>query len=276
MPTNDRRKDPSKALSDRIETAVADLHTAIPGRIKSYDATKQTATVQIALRRLFRPIDQPAQEIEVSPIIDVPVLFPRAGGYSITFPVAVDDPCLVVFAERDIGGWLENGATAIPPTARKHDYSDAVAILGLWPTPDSLSPAASTSALQLRRDDAATSISLTASIEIDAINDASINAADDVSVSAGDALFVNAGGNVSITAGALMALVATGAITVTPTGAFTVAATGPVTITRGANELLTLISEALDEIGTSTVGGSPLSNAANIAAIKALVDAMRA
>lgn len=280
-----RQKDPAKALTDRIESALYETHTALPGRVKSYSATKQRATVQVQIKRRFTPPGQPEQEILIAPLLEVPVLFPRAGGYSITFPVAVNDPCLVIFSERDIRGWIENGAVAVPPTARKHDYSDAVALLGLYPTPNALSPGSFASGLQLRSDDGTKTFTiLSTGVEINsggvinfvATGNALIEAGGSFTIDGGTAGNITAGTNLAMIAGAILSLVATGAITITPVGAFTVAATGPITITRGANELLTLLSEALDEIGTSTVSGSPLSNASNIAAIKALVDAMRA
>lgn len=248
-----RHNDPAKSLTDRIESALYETHTALPGRILSYDATKQRARVQLQIKRRFAPPGEVEQELLIAPLLEVPVLFPRAGGYAITFPVAVNDPCLVLFAERDIRGWLENGAAAAPPTARHHDYSDGVAILGLFPGPNALSPAPSTSAMAMRNAANTKKIEISSSgIVIDSDSDVSVAAGDDVALTPSGDLSVSAGGAVSIaTAG------------------------GAITISDGTSELLFLLSDALNQIGTSTVGGLPLSNAAAIAAIKALVDAMR-
>lgn len=287
-----RNEDATKILTDRIDSSLRETHTALPGRVVSYDATKQRATVQIQLKREFETSDGTRKELLIPQSLDVPVLLPRAGGYSITFPVAVNDPCLVLFLERDIHGWLANGQAAVPPTARMHDYSDAVAILGLWPNPNPISPTPHTTAIAVRNDAGTRKLEIgTAGVLMDsnlqanviAGTSASMEAGTDLDLAAGDDIGVDAGGdlalsaavNVTITAGALLTLLSTGALVLQPTGALTVVSTGAITITRGANELMQILSDALDEIGTSTAGGDPLSNASNIAALKAQIDAMR-
>lgn len=226
-------------IGESIRAALMDTHTALPGRIVEYDATTQTATVSADLQRELEDGDRVRSTVSVPEILEVPVLFPRAGGFSITFPVAIGDKCLLVFAERDISGWIQLGEEGVPPEARKHSYSDAVAILGLWPSTNPITPAPSTTALQIRSDDGATSIDVSAdgvAVTTDGTDGATIDAS---------------------------------------AGPFTVDANGAITLTRGVNELLAVISAALDLIATSTVGGSPLSNAAAITAQKALIDVIR-
>lgn len=266
-----------------LNRSFAEMHTALPGRVKSYDATKQLATVQVQLKREFDHVDGTMEEILVSPCVNVPVLFPRAGGYAITFPVQVGDPCLVVFLERDADGWLGNGQPAVPPTGRRHHFSDAVAILGLFPGTQPLSPAASAVALQLRNEAGTKTISiLSTGILIDSNGLLALESAQAATINGDTSVAVSGGTTVTITAqtvasliGIVQAVVQAPLVNITSTGALTLSALGPIAITDGTNELLTLISEALDEIATSTVSGSPLSNASNIAAIKTLVDAMR-
>lgn len=66
----------------------------------------------------------------------VPVMFPGGGGGALTFPVAADDPCLLVFLDRDFSDWWTSAQTGLPPrSARLHDPSDAICIVGLRPKP---------------------------------------------------------------------------------------------------------------------------------------------
>jgi hypothetical protein len=216
-------------IDEALHGALVDLHTALPGRIDSFDPATQRAEVTVELQREFERPDGTLESVTVPQIVDVPILFPRAGGYVMTFPVAAGDKCLVVCIERNASGWLQEGAESVPPDARRHSYSDAIAILGLWPSSSAMAPGSSTTALEIRSEDGAVKITVGAT---------------DITVE-------------------------------TTSAAFTVAAGGPITLTRGANELLAVLSAALDAIATSTVGGVPLSNGATIAAQKALVDVIR-
>lgn len=58
----------------------------IPGRIVSFDSATQTATIQPLYKPRFngKPIDMPE-------LLEVPVRFMRAGGYTITTPVSAGD-----------------------------------------------------------------------------------------------------------------------------------------------------------------------------------------
>ena len=45
-------------------------------------------------------------------------------------PVSPGDSCLVLFNDRDIDNWYESGAVTAPNTARTHDLSDGLVIVG--------------------------------------------------------------------------------------------------------------------------------------------------
>ena len=102
--------DDEAAVNARLEAHSMDLHTALPGRVVSYDAATQTAVCQPGIQVIFRatgPVDLPQ-------LVDVPVYFPRGGGFVLTFPVRVGDECLLVFAERAIDVWWQKGGTQVP------------------------------------------------------------------------------------------------------------------------------------------------------------------
>lgn len=224
----EHRDDIEFLLRQAVRSALIDTHTALPGRIQSYDAATQTADVVIELEREFEGDRGVREAVAIAPIPDVPVLHPRAGGYAITLPVQAGDPCLLVFSERDLSGWLQTGQPAVPASARRHDYADAVAILGLSPSPNALSPAPAGDGIEIRSDDGTTVVKVGADVDI------------------------TAAGAVSIDSG------------------------GAVTLTRGPSELLDLMSQALQALATDTVASVPLTNAATYAALKVLIDAMKA
>lgn len=120
-------------MTDAMRQAVLfqlyDVHTALPGAIIDYDNTLQKATVQPSLKKSY--LDGTTQEMPI--LNNVPVIFPRAGGASLTFPVVQGDSCLLLFIERSTDLWKSVGGIVAPDDPRKFDLSDAVAIMGLMP-----------------------------------------------------------------------------------------------------------------------------------------------
>ncbi len=110
---------------------VADLHTALPGKIVKYDESTQKADVQPLIKERYTDESGAQQSRELPVIPSVPVQFPGAGGYRITFPVAVGDTGLIMFAEASLDKWLVSGGTVDPADERRHDLTDAVFLPGL-------------------------------------------------------------------------------------------------------------------------------------------------
>lgn len=130
-----------EVINAAIRQGSAALHVSMPGRIKAYNATEQTADVE-PLLKFDRTLDDDTQVAEPLPVLHkVPVQFPGAGGYALTFPVAVGDPCLLVFADRSLDAWYAQGGVVDPLDSRQHDLSDAVALLGVRSSKDALSAA---------------------------------------------------------------------------------------------------------------------------------------
>lgn len=134
-----RNVNSSDVLDARFDAALLDLHTALPGVVKSYDATKQVADIQPTIKRIDR--DENGAKVVLDPpvISSVPIVWPRAGGYFLTFPLAPGDSVLLVFCESDLGAWLDSGAVAHPGDEGRHTLSGAVAIPGLFPVAGALS-----------------------------------------------------------------------------------------------------------------------------------------
>lgn len=108
-----------------------DFHVCLPGIIQKYDSDKQTVEVQPAIRE--RTIGQSGEVayIKYPLLVNVPVVFPQSGNYSITFPIAQGDECIVVFSDLSIDNWWLYGNVQNPIEQRRHDLSDGFAILGI-------------------------------------------------------------------------------------------------------------------------------------------------
>lgn len=167
-------------FSDTTRKAVVntlkDLHTALPGIIESFDSTTQLATVQPAVRRIFKTVDENIEMViptDLPKLINVPVVFPKGGGFSLTFPISKGDECLLIFCERDISSWYEKGGVQTPNKKRFHSLSDAVAHVGISSKINPISNF-NNSAMELRNSDRSTRIELgdsgTIDIHADTVN----------------------------------------------------------------------------------------------------------
>jgi hypothetical protein len=121
----------AEVLRVAIDARLADVHTAIPARVETYDAAKQRVSVKPLIRRGY--LDEDGQRaVESLPVInEVPIVFPGAGGFRVTFPVAPGDTVLLVFSEASIDRWLPRGGDVDPADDRRFSLNDAIAIPGL-------------------------------------------------------------------------------------------------------------------------------------------------
>ena len=135
------------------------VRVACPGIIQSFNPTEQTVTVQVAIRELARNEDNTKDWVEISPLLDVPIVIPHAGGYSITMPIKQGDECLVIFSDMCIDAWFSYGGVQNQLDMRRHDLSDGFAILGVWSQPNKIQNYSSDS-MQLRNKSGAAYIEL--------------------------------------------------------------------------------------------------------------------
>jgi hypothetical protein len=140
----------------------AAMWTALPGVVVSFntdDPGKVTAVIQPAIKGVRQKSDGSYEAVNLPVLPDVPVVFPRGGGCTLTFPIKAGDECLVVFSSRCIDAWWQSGGVQLPMEPRMHDLSDGFAILGPQSNPQAI-PNISVDAVQLRSDDGATFIEL--------------------------------------------------------------------------------------------------------------------
>lgn len=134
MHNNDSLSTLASNIKQGVESRLKELHTSIPGIIETFNAEKQLASIQPAIKRIFvtRNGDKEILVPSDLPIlINVPIIFPRGGGFSLTFPVKKGDECLLTFCERSIDRWHNTGKIEVPGARRFHSLSDATAFVGL-------------------------------------------------------------------------------------------------------------------------------------------------
>jgi len=119
-----------------VEHSLWDLHTCLPAKIITIDYAQQKATVQPLIKERNRDAKANDKGLQDMPVIQgVPVVFPSANTGILTFPIKAGDIVLVVFAERSVDNFVfSDGAKPVDPDDfRKHNYTDAFCIAGLYP-----------------------------------------------------------------------------------------------------------------------------------------------
>ncbi len=110
-----------RTIENMIEQELADLHTATPARIDSFDPERMTATVTILYK---------VSGVTLPPVIEVPVACMKAGPFVIRPPYAVGDIVLVIFTERALDYILSLTPQEVQCKGR-HRIDDAVIVSGL-------------------------------------------------------------------------------------------------------------------------------------------------
>ncbi|UMH04516.1 hypothetical protein JJ680_09755 [Klebsiella pneumoniae] len=151
----------SKEQADaRLAQAIMSaMRVSMPGIIQSFDPDAVTAVVQPAIKGVEQDESGADVSVNIPLLVDVPVVFPRGGGCTLTFPVKAGDECLVIFADRCIDFWWQSGGIQEPVDERMHDLSDAFCIVGPQSQAKKIG-GISTSAVELRSDDGGTKLSL--------------------------------------------------------------------------------------------------------------------
>ena len=159
MRREERIEDPYNAMAAALQGLQADIQTAMPAIIQSFDPITQTCTAQPCLQLLVTNSDNTKKWVTISIVADIPVIFPAGGGFTLTFPVKQGDECLLVFSSRCIDAWWISGKISQQSELRMHDISDGFAILGARSIPRMI-PNVSTTTVQLRSDDSLSYVEL--------------------------------------------------------------------------------------------------------------------
>ncbi len=265
-------------IQKQIDQYDFDLRCAAPGIIQSFDETKQTVVVQLAIKELV--FMDTLQSIPIPQLGDVPLVVPRAGNFVITVPPKKGDECLIVFADTCIDSWWKSGeetgypnstGARDPMSIRRHDLSDAFAILGTWSQPKKIETYATDcmeirtldgkNKVQIKDDlikivvnentyievkDGEINIKTTSSINFDTDGDVTISCDDKLNIiSAGDMSIESTGGEVSVTSDGDMTINSGGNVDLTSSGDVTVDSSS---VTLGSGTAAALLKQSAVDI----------------------------
>lgn len=153
MDRRERTNDPIEATRAALDGKQAEMWTALPGIVVSFDPAAMTVSVQPAVKGQVRDESGKSAAVNLPLLVDVPVVFSCGGGFTLTHPIKPGGECLVVFASRCIDGWWQGGGVGGAPDERMHDLSDAIAIVGPRSQAGKLDPPVDPDNVQLRTDD---------------------------------------------------------------------------------------------------------------------------
>lgn len=112
-----------EVIDRAFDSRLSGVWTALPGRVKAFNAASSTCTVQP-----FPSMFLAGEAVVIPEIADVPVTYPSGGGSSITWPLAAGDVVLLLFSTLPLARYREDGADGNPVETRRQDLSDAWAI----------------------------------------------------------------------------------------------------------------------------------------------------
>lgn len=120
-------------LFDLMEQLKADIFSTLNaiqiGRIESVQKDKQTISAQIQIKR---PTGKESSE-KYPVLVDVPFFVLQGGTAYFDLPIKKSDYCIILFNDRCIDSWFENGSVSDPTKNRKHSLSDGIALVGINP-----------------------------------------------------------------------------------------------------------------------------------------------
>jgi len=121
----------AQLLKQAIENRLCQVHTALIGRIEKYDSSTQLADIQPVIKQAIRT-GEDKKQLELPLLVDVPILFPRAGEFFISLPIQIGDYVQVIFNETSIDEFLTESPSTID-SFRRFTLQGAVAIPGIYP-----------------------------------------------------------------------------------------------------------------------------------------------
>lgn len=158
---NQLLNDSEEAFRIAFDGREACLWTAMPGIIEAVDLVAMTCSIQPSIQGVVANEDGSTENVNMPLLIHVPICFPQAGGFVMTFPMVPGDEVLVVFASRCIDSWWQSGGIGVQSEVRMHDLSDGFAIPGPFSQPNVI-PSISTTGAQLRNRAGTTYVEISA------------------------------------------------------------------------------------------------------------------
>ena len=113
----------AQEVENVARSIVNDVHTALPGKIVSFDPENALAVVQPQGK--YVTADKISLDYPMIP--DVPVMYPycQRSNVGIVFPIKAGDSCLIIISEVELDTW-RSGAESEAPL--RYDLTSAIAI----------------------------------------------------------------------------------------------------------------------------------------------------
>ena len=115
-------------MRQTVKRELANVHTTLVARVTKVNRAEGTIACQPVVNRVVNGETEPLPEFP-----DVPVITLQGGKHYISFPVIVDDYCLLFVSERCFDAWYEGNDHEDPADPRMFDYSDCFALVGVNP-----------------------------------------------------------------------------------------------------------------------------------------------
>ena len=162
MDRNQLTNDTEVAIRYGLDGRQAVMWTALPAIVTSVSFSAMTLECQPTIQGMVTASDGSQSPVNLPMLVDVPIVFPSAGGFTLTFPIKIGDEVLVIFASRCIDAWWQQGGIQPPMELRMHDLSDGFAIPGPKSQPKVIGSISSSNA-QLRTNDGVCYLEITPS-----------------------------------------------------------------------------------------------------------------
>lgn len=121
----------AEVLRLALDGRIAQLNTAMPARVESYDHTTQTARVKPLLKRAV-PTPEEGYTLEELPEVHrVKVIHPGGEDWALHLPLKTGDTVQLVINQWDLSEWSRTGNASAPADRRTHSLANAVAFPGL-------------------------------------------------------------------------------------------------------------------------------------------------
>ena len=198
-------------MTNMVESAISyhleDIHTMLPARIIEIDYKTRKVSVQPSIKKKKRDGDNDAKGLQDMAIIqNIPLIVPASKLAIISIPAKVGDEVLVGFFERSVDNYLygDGAAPVDPKDYRRHDYNDAVAIVGLNTFSNALEMHPEDLVIKMnatQANECTISLKPNGDVVVDTPAKFIVNATGNVEVNTSADAIVNASGNMTATIG---------------------------------------------------------------------------
>lgn len=141
----------AKTMSDAVGVAIHNklklVNTAIPGYFLKFDPATQLAEIQVSIER----VNVNGEAERWSPIIQCPVHFTGCD-FVLEHQIDIGAEGLIIFSQRCIDAWVDQGGVAPNPVQHFHDSNDAMFIPGIRSQPNKIT-SFSNDGMRLRNKD---------------------------------------------------------------------------------------------------------------------------